>query len=342
MSDLWGDDPTTNDFAITDEEAVSGFLFSEERDTMEALRESEPTSDAGGDDGTTDDRPRDELGRFTSSDPTEEEVESPPQEQELILGKFRSSDDVVNAYSHLESYAGRMSSEINELRQRLASIESQKQEPQAPAYSNDDWDELIAENPAVAADRALENEDPIRLQQAMAAWNELAPGAPDLWLDNKRLRNRVLSFEQRVAPAIEQIESARVQNEAAHAFATVMQQYPDFDQYRDEMMMMVGEIAQGGNPVFSQVLEHGTFNQRVRVLDDLYHAARSRKAGDFRAASEAAARQSAQESVQAKQEAQLLSASSSHGAQPSPADLLGSQWDELDAPLTDGWLTGLR
>jgi len=68
-------------------------------------------------------------------DQTPPEPETAPEPQELIAGKFKSQDDLVNAYSHLEKKLGEQSSEVGDLRKQTQILTEQlsKSAPQEKA-----------------------------------------------------------------------------------------------------------------------------------------------------------------------------------------------------------------
>jgi hypothetical protein len=130
----------------------------------------------------------------------------------------------------------------------------------------------------------------------------------------------------------------RTREQVVEAYETITSRYPDFEEYRQGIVQAVAHLARGGNPGIARALEYGPIEQKVEILDQLYHAARSRQLGDIQQVAKAAAQTHVAETQRAKQEAMLASTSSTGQAKPSPADAVAQQWAEIKAPLRDGWL----
>jgi len=275
-----------------------------------------------------------------TEDPAEETAREAAEEgEQLIGGKFKSVDELVKAYEHVEHLAGRAFTERDQALLEMQRLQIEQQQPQPPPEPEPDWDDLIDERPAVAAQEALKRGDQHRLAKALEAWEEMAPGAPQVWIDVQRLQAENRELRAIAQTGSEAANRSRVNEEVAQAYDTMLGRYPDFEEHREGIAQAVAQIArQGGNSGISQTLEHGPLDQKIEILDQLYHAARSRSLGDTEELAKRAAQLHVQETEKAKQEARVASASSSGQAEPSPAEALAKQWDNLQAPLRDGYL----
>lgn len=268
--------------------------------------------------------------------------EEPAAAGELLLGKFKSVEDLAKAYENVESYSGRAAWERDEalryakqLEERLQTLQQPAAQPQAPHV---DWDTLIDEKPAVAAQYARQLGDNVAFQRAMVAWEEMAPGTPAVWLENQRLREELGEVRKAIEPTQQTVQEQRVKQEVAEAYERIVAAYPDFDEYRGEIAQEVARLTQGGNPALRQTMENGTAEQRFAALEHLYFAARGRKAGDAAEIAKRAAQIHAEETQRAKAEAQTASAATTGQADLSPAEQVAEQWKNLMAPLEDGFL----
>ena len=196
MTEFFSDMGDADEFAMPGDDALAARLGVDQPD---AVPEPEVVEEAA------DDTPRNPDGTFAKKQADEPEAEAPAvAEPELILGKFKSADELAAAYAELESFKGRQSNEINDLRraleERFETLEQQAARPTAPAS----WDDLIDQNPAYAAKLAYERGETGQLQRAAAAWEELSPGAPELWAETVRIRaemdERLARYDQALAP----------------------------------------------------------------------------------------------------------------------------------------------
>jgi hypothetical protein len=303
----------------------------------------EAFQNAFGEAATTEENPPEE-GLPVEPEPGFEVVEGQEQaaaeegtaepEEPLIGGKFKSTEDLLEAYEHVEAYAGRMAWERD---QALREAQTVQQAPPQQT-SEPDWDSLIEDRPAVAAQHALQTGNQHRLTQALQAWNEVSPGAPELWLENKRMQAELQEVRTIAQAGSETSRGFRTREEVAAAYNEMVQRYPDFENLRDGLAKEVALLAQGGNPGIANMLENGTHEQRIRILDQLYHAARSRSIKDMDQVARRAAQVHAEETAKAKAGAMVTSATTGGKAGSSSAELLGQQWENLLAPLQDDWL----
>ena len=87
----------------------------EEQKPEEPAQEETPAEEPAQEEPASEEKPAEEQPE--EKEPVEEE---PAQEPELILGKFKSQDDLINAYKNLEKKMGEKAQEVKEV-QRVQS-----------------------------------------------------------------------------------------------------------------------------------------------------------------------------------------------------------------------------
>lgn len=284
-------------------------------------------------------RPRDEKGRFVKQEepeaPEEPAVEETPQE--LLLGKFRSADELARAYQELESHVGSVRNELGELRalrEELSQVRERVERPSLPS----NWDDLLDENPARAAQAALDAGDRDRYDEAKRAWEMESPGAPQLFEQNMMLNYKMAQIEeqlqQQAAPVQEQTEVAAT----ARALAKVKSDHPDFDKFEDAMAQVMRE-----RPLYMSAMKQAVAaadaEAQAAIFSDLYALVADRRSDNLSKAQEEANRAAAEAQLKARQDAVVVSATGT-ATEPvlSEADLIAAEWDKLDAPYRTGWL----
>lgn len=287
-------------------------------------------------------RARDENGRFVAKEAAEEPAaaEVPAADaEELILGKFKSYDDLIRSYQHLESKQGSSGSELAEMRQQLAQMqelmEAQAQAPQQQAQMIDAaaYEDEIDQNPAGWAQWAVENGQAHIYERAVQQWAQddpLAASRFDSQLRERKLREELQAQVQQVAAPIQNMTAQQAQQAAYRQFAEA---HPDVDKFADQM----AEIAQGSKVIFT-ALKSDDHDTRVEALEYLYNQARGRSSDNLGTAAQELARAQAEESARARQEATVASGTAHVDAEkPSPAQQIAAQWDNFDKPYNDGW-----
>lgn len=328
MTEFFSETGDADDFALPGDKALAAKLGLE-TDTPEPVQ------------------PRDDSGRFAAAEPkTEPEAEveaadepeaeqEPEAEPELILGKFKSQEELAAAYRELESFKGRQSNEINDLRrtleERFSDLQQQAGRPAAP----DSWDDLILDNPARAAKLAYEHGDTLQLQRAAAAWEEVSPGAPELWADTVRMRaemnQRLAAYDQALAPVQAQAASGAL----ADGVARLRTEYPDIAEFIQNPDF--GQFAEQ-IPLAKKALTEGTPEEVVSAIETVYLIHRGRVSDNLKDTARAVARTAAEEAQTMREEAFVASATATTAApRASKADEYAAGWDDTDALFENGW-----
>lgn len=257
-----------------------------------------------------------------SEEPVEEVVsegdDATESEPELILGKFKSVEDLANAFGELESKLGQQSDEVAEARRLREQFEYQQQyqgQQQGQPITGEvvSWfDELTETQPEQAAVWAMQN-DPsgVLYNRALESWYEESPRAASNFerrLDRAQLEWQFQNqLQQQTAPFVEsayQVAREDVQRNFA-------QKHPDFDEIRHDMW----RIAQDPESVAVLGRLDTTNPEELNgALDYLYAKAKAERG---RAADNLATKASQVEQAQraaeedAKRKSQVASASSS-------------------------------
>jgi hypothetical protein len=286
------------------------------------------------------DRPRNPDGTFAAAGEPEPAAESAeptdtPDETQLILGKFRTQDELAAAYSELEQFKGRQAQEIGDLRRLVEERLPAQQEPQPqPQYAYDevaDWASTLppTQLPAVA-------------QQAFQQGNRVVEAAVlEQWKEHDR--GSALQFEQDAAAhrAAQLIQAQQAQQTQAQTTVTqtaqqFVEQHPDFQDLRPVMEQIAQEPA---HAYIGRLLASNDPQMQLDGVNLLYDKAKGRTQSDnLNARSTDIAREHALASEQAIRDAAVVSGTAPNAAPVmNRAQELAAEWDKLEAPTRDGW-----
>lgn len=225
----------------------------------------------------------------------EETAPEPEATPELILGKYKTTEDALAALEESQSHIGRLANELGERRQRETELTSRLEQLERPRQQ-EDLDSLMFENPRLAAERAAQLGDDYRFQQAIEQWNIAEPGVPKMWLESQQLRQAVIELNDRVAQQTAPALNLAIQAEQQQALKNLSARYEDFEQVRDALLddERLAEVVKESFP--TQLLEGldnqvGVLAQREQMLATLYHFAKAKQAGSLPQAVAAAAAQ---------------------------------------------------
>lgn len=272
---------------------------------------------------TAPERPRNPDGTFAKkAEPEDPEVQA-------ILAKYGGDQaKALKALAESQSYIGSLHNELGELRQTVAQAQQEWQRPRLQT----DFDALLEENPQQAAMMALQAGDHAAYSRAKQEWNDISPGAPDLFEQNLRtqaeLREIREALAQTQAPLVEQGRRQHL----ARAYQEVAQANPDFEDLRPQMAEVVTELESVGYDWITPALESGDQAQARGALHALVKMARAHRTGNLAQAAQEAARQHVAETEAAKRDAIVASATSTVATteDKSPADALWDQWAQFD------------
>lgn len=321
MPDLWADDTTSAD------------AFSDE--AIEAARAAQTG------------RPRDEQGRFTATEPEEPALEDAPvAEAEVVDSEVADDTSVAETPSESEIEAltrrlaekeamiGRQSTEIGELRAQQEQFSEYAQQmeqrfrgPQVPQ----DWDTFIEDNPAAATQAAYQQGDEYNYYRALQAWEEVSPGAPQLWGQNMQIAQELAQIKQ----STQGFAQDSTNRAKAAAVDSLRDQYPDLD--KEEVVQSMGQLALG-NPYLLRALESSDPLEVKGAVESLYLLSRGRQADTLSQRAQELARTQTEEELRVRQEASVASASRTNAEPPlSPQEELAQRWADQEERLAAGW-----
>lgn len=248
---------------------------------------------------------RDESGRFKAADTDETpepEVAAEP-EPELILGKYKTTEDALKALEHSQREIGRLGQELGELRQQVS-------KPDEPRYDLSDADE--ADDPATAqayAVHALRQGDEIAYRKALGAWAQMDQvGAMDF-----HARRISAEQEQRIqaqlGPSLASANQIAERESLGEAVDGVLSRHTDFAEVIGSLdEARVQEIVANGFP--TQVLAglNGSTADKTAVFETLYRWVKSERADQTAAVT----KEQTEQTLAQKAQAVVASASTSN------------------------------
>lgn len=250
---------------------------------------------------------RDEQGRFASAE-VPEETEEEVGEGEMILGKFKSPDDLAKSYESLSAKLDEQGAELGELRQMRQQLTQQQVYQQQPTMQLNqetvDWfDQQVMDNPQGSAVWAL-RQDPsgVLYNRAMEAWYEESPRQASAFEREMEMGAMAQAVDQRLSSITAPMQARAHQNDFSAAWNAASQQHPDLVEHGDAIL----EAAQSAPEVVA-LLQSGTLQDKQRVIENLYYLAKGKQATSLGAAAQDMAAQQAQETRAAKDESFVAS-----------------------------------
>lgn len=197
--------------------------------------------------------------------PTEPEAEAQEEPAAPEEPKEDTPDEVAALRARLEdkdSFIGRQSNELGELRRQVEELArvQQQQQHQRP-LDEDEFDEIMDENPAQAVAVAVQTQDGLRFQKALKTWYEVDPySATEYRLQMERQQQQEM-VQQQQAQSQEYIQSQQLNQ----AYTMVKAKHPDFAQY-EQAMAEAAKLA----PHLLEPLKYGDPQSKERVIESLY------------------------------------------------------------------------
>lgn len=271
---------------------------------IQALAPSGQEVDQGDDQGAgTEQRARNEKGQFVAAAAVEEvadddegaaegDEQAAGDDQALILGKFRSREELERSYLELENRLGSQGDEVgtlrNEVRQMRDALQQTPQQPVTEALI-EQVEAVAEENPAGAAIWALENQ-PMLYDRVMETWYENDPrraAAFERQLEMAQLRQEM---DTKLAPVAQPIAQQQQQASFNEAWAATAQKYPDMK----EIATAMSETAQYAPEIVAALQSGETpVAEKQRLVENLYWLTKGRQADTTAAAAVDLGRQQA-------------------------------------------------
>jgi hypothetical protein len=240
-----------------------------------------------------------------SDQPLEPEAVQPPEEPAAVTPETEapaaplSTEDLQQrlaaAEARLEekdSFIGRQSGEVGELRKAIEEMQKQINAPPAPATpaAIQITQELIDNNPGAAVQAAFDQRNQAALEVAFEAWKDPVMGDPfaaAMWINDRKLEQQQVAFEQQLAerdkkfetvtaPIAESAAEAADQRQWTAAFDEVKGKHPDIFAVDPATGASTAErliTAAGTQPeyeAFKGMLQTGDAKTKAAALSALY------------------------------------------------------------------------
>lgn len=348
MSELWNEESDLSDFALPGDAALIAAITennaagatADAADNADTAVEESATAEAS----TTDGRPRDEKGRFVPAADEGETTETAPAEAEpvpaqtpeLILGKFKTNEELAAAYRELDAFRGQQANEIGELRRQVEQVREQTA-PQAPQYDAAAIQDHFAANPTAilpAIQQAYAADDRTLVYLGIRALEDVDPVLAEGLRIEIAKRDAVSEMTEQVRPAMAQAENQEFQGRAQDLAA----RYPgigDFIAGQD-----IAALAEQF-PLQKRAIVEGSPEDRFSAIESLYLIHRGRATDNLTDTTQRVARETAEQAAALREEGFVASATQTAGSSKlSPAQLLEEQWANQDSALEEGWKVG--
>lgn len=342
-------------------EGILGLLMGDSAPGGEPVEHTDDT-------GSAVERPRDDKGRFMSTQVEDEPAETPDQPEatapenvvEENAAEAEDDDEIVieidddlqavldrfdgdvgkalRALSDSQSMIGRQANEVGQLRQQLAELQQTVQQgfQQIPQqqffgpYQND-----LDENPKGLVYEALQRGDAQTMELAIRAWGEEEPFEAATFLFSLQQQQ---AAEQAQAYQPEPVAPQGVGQSLEQAMADVVARHPDVEKY----LPGLGETAKEF-PTLRNFLESGTPAQKAQAFEELLVITKTRShATDTSKAVKRVLLKTQEEVRKEKSDAAVVSAQtqSAATAQKQGLDLFYDMFDEAAERYSPAdWIT---
>lgn len=234
--------------------------MSEEQNNEEEVVEADPIADAilnAGADVTSDPL----ADQVEEAAPVEEEDSAQEAVDDLILGKFKSADDLANAYKELEQQFTLTSQQKAELEALMQDDDEDYDEEDSKSWGSSwgkpfdgdpqneeqlaDWAE---KDPGAAAQWAVANADRVPKDTVEAVWEhwfERKPTEAMAWYTQQQALQMQQQYEERISELQQQIapmRDAQTQTMFEGALNGLEQQIPDLADYSDKIQAYIDNI----------------------------------------------------------------------------------------------------
>ena len=220
-------------------------------DTTEAVDEIDPIANAIMQGGSGHDAPSSgaDIAPESGAD-----IEEAPEE--LILGKFKTADDVLEAYRNLEAYNTQQNQRLSELEALLAADDEDEYEAPRPwgvqfNGEPENEEQLVGwaeRDPGQAAQWAIANADRVPKETVDGLWEhwfERKPTEAMAWYTQQQAQQVAQQYEQEIASLREQVaplRDAQTQNMFEGALGSLEAQIPDLAEYSEKIQAYVDNI----------------------------------------------------------------------------------------------------
>jgi hypothetical protein len=334
MPDLFEGDTPETDFELPgDEEIIAGAQAVIEETVPEAAEqaaEPNPVSEAAR-------LLRSQRDKSEEPEPTElSDTEETPQEQaeRLFANKYQTAEELERGYQELQSRLSQRDERAALADQYEAYFAQQQQAQQQQQYAQPvgDWETMIDEDPARAAQLAQQQQNPYAFERAMEAWDEISPGTPQVWYDNQILQAQ----SQMLHSQMGQVAHQEREREIAHRVGQLAAEFPDLADRVPQMQEIAAQY-----PYELRAMVEGTPEEVASAAKSLYLKSRGLDVDTLAQTAQETVRKLASDEQAAVDAAGVVSATRTNPDKPaSLADQIAAEWPDDDARLNAGWNFG--
>lgn len=192
-----------------------------------------------------------DVEHVTTTEDTPEETPEPSTE-DLILGRFKTNDDVIEAYRNLEPAYTQTSQQMRELERQVQELQDQLQFNQSEAEATRDFqfdapfsnqptnveqlEELAEQHPDRAALFAIKNAGrlPAELvQEVVNYWHVRNPAQATAYMLQQMFQQYMPAIDERIQPHDNRYQEDIVQNAVTMAEEMIG---PQYEQYHDRII----------------------------------------------------------------------------------------------------------
>lgn len=250
----------------------------------------------------------------------QQEAPAPPAESLTVEQLQEKLADAEARLADKDSFIGRQSGEVGELRRvvdELSARVGQAQAQPAPAAPQVViTQELIENDPARATMVAFQQKDEHALAAAFDVWKDEDPFTAATWLSDRRLEQQQQQFDAKLAEVDQKIgtvaaplEASAAQNAWNSAFHAVEQQRPGFLAEAERLLKDVAPKF----PNIVSVLSSGDASAKAEVLTALYDLDRVSNPEQVRAELEVQAQEAAAEAAASRATAGVVTGQTTAG-----------------------------
>jgi hypothetical protein len=289
-------------------------------------------------------RARNPDGTFAAKERPADEAE--PAADDFYVGRYRDREEAERGISEKDRTTNEALQRAADAERRAAELEAyynqqaaqQQQQPTVPQ----NFESILEDDPVRAAQIAYDARDPYAWKAARDAWDELSPGTPDTWLNQRRLEERQAYFEQQQqqanAPLMEQI-AERQTNEIVRNFN---ERNPWFQGITDDELVPVIQ----SNEQLARMAGTGDPSQIAQVLFIAGHEVlqqRLARDGQTQSTIQDIARTQAQEAQRAREDAFVASSQTATAQEPATvAEREAQRMEERVRATQSKWESGLE
>lgn len=189
---------------------------------------------------------------------------------QLLAGKYRTPEELADAYRQLEQKLGEQGAELGQYRTLIEQAQQQAQTP--PPQTDDDlarFDAWAEEQPVQAAQYALQT-SPQLYERVMTNWYDLDPKGAGRFERALEMQTLQRQMQAAYGQPLQHVREQRQQEEILEAWAEVQARHTDINAYATQIQQAFETY-----PHLLAPLQTGTREDRARAIEAAYLVARA-------------------------------------------------------------------